>query len=327
MESKKDSKEVASRRAKGEFVRGVSTLREFIHPDGKFPPEADRYHLIVAYNCPWCHRVVLARAILGLEAAVSMDVLFPIRSDTDDPKGAGLWRFVPSGEVGKVKLDLCTQNSIGEEKYVVDIYKRCGAKQTSVPILYDKKTKTIVNNESAEIVRMFGQWMGGLGRKGAPELYPEDKIKDINAANEWIYHEINNGAYRAGFAKAQEPYEKAYDTYFKALEKLDKILANQKFVCGDKMTEADVRLFPTIFRHDAVYYVRMKLNKAFIFHYPNLWRWLSDMYNSPGVASASPLHHMKAGYFGRTGNRVIPKGPPGYPECFKSPVPPKFSKY
>mmetsp|Transcript_25506 Transcript_25506/g.35546 ORF Transcript_25506/g.35546 Transcript_25506/m.35546 type:complete len:336 (+) Transcript_25506:102-1109(+) len=325
--AEEDQTNAVNRRKEGEFVRGVSKARNQISPDSKYPPESGRYHLYVAYNCPWCHRVILARAILGLEDVISMDVLFPIRSDEDDPRGQSLWKFRPSGEYKHIKLARCTKDTVLGKDYIVDIYSAAGVQgEKSVPILFDKKTKTVVNNESSEILRMMGTQFGAFTRRGSPELYPEKDSKKIDDMNEYVYHAINNGAYKAGFSSKQSVYEEAYDKYFKALEKLDGTLADSKFLCGSEMSEADVRLFPTIFRHDPIYHTRMKLTKAFIRDYPNLWRWSSDMYNSPGVADASPLDHMKTGYFGRTGNRVIPKGPEGYPSCMRSAQVPVLTK-
>lgn len=297
-----DQTNAVKRRAAGEFVRGVSTARHVISPakDAQYPPAAGRYHLYIAFNCPWCHRVALTRAILGLEDAVTMDVAFPNRTDQDDPKGPNLWIFRPSGRHGSVHVDGCTADTVGGERYAVDIYRRAGVpKQRSLPILYDKKTRTVVNNESAEIIRMFAQHMAKFSRfarERVPDLYPAELAEKIDEMNAYVYPNINNGAYKAGFSSDQKVYEKAYDNYFSALDRLDALLAHQKYLCGDTLTEADVRLFPTIFRHDPVYYARMKLNKAKICHFPNLWRWISDIYNMEGVARASPLAHSKQGY-------------------------------
>ncbi len=186
----------------------------------------------------------------------------------------------------------------------------------SVPVLFDKKTKTIVNNESSEIIQMFATAFLPLA-KNQINLIPAQLQETMNECNEWIYHQVNNGAYKAGFSSSQKVYDAAFDAYFKALDKLDGMLAKSKFVCGDQMTLTDIRLFPTIFRHDPVYYLRMKLNHRYIKELPNLWRWLRDMYASPGVKEECPLDQMKQGYFGNTWNKVIPKGPVDYLESLE----------
>ena len=186
----------------------------------------------------------------------------------------------------------------------------------SVPVLFDKKTKTIVNNESAEIIEMFASAFLPLATNPI-NLMPQELNDIMHECNEWIYHKINNGAYKAGFSSNQRVYEEAFDAYFESLEKLDGILEKSKFVCGEQPTLTDIRLFPTIFRHDPIYYLRMKLNHKYISEYPNLWRWLCQIYSIPGVKKECPLDQMKQGYFGNSWNRVIPKGPIGYLEALE----------
>jgi len=318
-----DQTNAAARRVAGEFVRGVSAARSMIGDPG-FPVEADRYHLYVAYNCPWCHRVAMVRAILGLEDAVSLDVLYPGRSSADDPRGESLWRFAPDGVVmmnGRfVKFPECTIDTVGGESYVIDIYKKSGLEQKSVPILFDKKQMKVVNNESSDIMRMFQTVMLPLA-KNKIDLYPEDDVlrKKIDEASAWIYTDINNGAYKAGFSSNQDIYEAAFEKYFDGIKRLDEILAGQKFIAADEVTDADVRAFATLWRHDPVYHNRMKLNLAFLFEYPRVWTWMGRMMDLPGmdvVAGPGILAHAKQGYFGRTGNGVVPVGPKGYPEVY-----------
>jgi len=309
-----DQTNAASRRAKGEYVRGVSQQRRWITRDGdgdnELPAEKGRYHLYVANNCPWCHRTMMARAILGLEDVISVDVLF-YRRDPDNG-----WQFLPDeSELRQDELDnrgslldgkVATIDSINNHKYAPEIYKMVGSKEKSVPILFDKKTNTIVNNESAEIIRMFATGFQEFHRKGSPNLYPEEMAEEIDSLNAWIYPMINNGAYKAGFNKKQEVYEKAFDTYFEAFDRLEGILNSRRFLTGDNPTEADVRLFPTVVRHDPVYYSRFKLNKAMVLDYPCLNRWLQDMWNIDGVKEGTNIDHCVRGYFGRTGNNLIP---------------------
>jgi putative glutathione S-transferase len=285
------------RRRKGEWVRKRSAHRETITADGSsgYPAEAGRYHLYVALNCPWCHRVVLGRSLKGLVSTISMDVLFYRRH-------AELgWQFNP-GEPG------CTPDTIYGHQYLKQLYDQVGSKETSAPVLFDRKTETIVSNESAEILRMLN---GAFGRFAEREidLYPEEHRSEIDQLNAWIYTDINNGAYKAGFTNDQQAYEIAFDRFFAAMSRLDGIFAKRKFLIGDRLTEADVRLFPTMFRFDHVYYTRFRLNHKMVRDYVNLYRWLRDVYAFPGVAEASNLRHARNGYFGRTGNNIVPLGP------------------
>jgi len=319
------------RRASGEFVRGVSGFRHAIG-DPDFPPEPNRYHLFVAFNCPWCHRVSLARNILGLQDSLTMDVAFPSRTDEDDPAGPNLWQFAPDRVASVIGAHLpeCTSETASGISYrlVKEIYEAEGASEKSVPILYDKKTKRIVNNESAEIIRMLDVHAVALGSSFAEptKLYPQNGALriEIDALNKTIYTAINNGAYKAGFSADQQIYANAFHDYFKTLDKLEAKLAHddRPFLTGDNFTEADLRLFPTLYRHDPVYYLRMKLNGAKILDYPHLWRWLCRVYALPGVADSNALTHCKQGYFGRTWNKTIPLGPlkpMAYPMAYEHP--------
>lgn len=327
----------AQRRAKGEFVRGVSGFRSVLGQDADFPAEANRYHLFVAFNCPWCHRVTLARNILGLQDSISMDVAFPNRTTDDDRVAPNLWEFNPDriATLTGATLPECTlETATGQQlRLVKQIYESEGSNEASVPILYDKKTKRIVTNESAEIIRMLNQQAGALGSilsdEDRPDLYPNGENKqqlraDIDELNKQIYADINNGAYKAGFSSNQAVYEAAFDDYFTTLADLETRLGadNRPFLTGDFFTEADLRLFPTLYRHDPVYYVRMKLNGAKILDFPHVWRWLCRVYALQGVAASNSLIHCRQGYFGRSWNNVVPRGPTRpmtYPEAYKHP--------
>lgn len=321
----------ATRRAKGEFVRGVSGFRAAIG-DPEFPPEPGRYHLFVAFNCPWCHRVTLARNVLGLADSITMDVAFPSRTDDNDPTGPNLWQFAPDkiATLTGAALPECTAETAtgNAARLVKEIYAAEGSTEQSVPVLYDKKTKRIVNNESAEILRMLDAHAEALGSTVAdrPSLYPADAdLRDqIDDLNQTIYATINNGAYKAGFSSDQQVYATAFADYFAALELLNARLASdgRPFLTGTTFTEADLRLFPTLYRHDPVYYLRMKLNGAKILDYPHLWRWLCRVHALPGVASSNSLVHCRQGYFGRSWNRVVPLGPNKpmtYPDAYAHP--------
>ncbi|MEM6479144.1 MAG: glutathione S-transferase C-terminal domain-containing protein [Pseudomonadota bacterium] len=323
--SKEEAQQDAqARRAKGEFVRGISAFRHAIG-EKDFPPEPRRYHLFVALNCPWCHRVTLARAVLGLHESLSLDVAFPNRTGADDPEGEGLWEFAPDriASLTGAPLPECTsETATGRAlRLAVEIYRREGAKERSLPILYDKRAKRIVSNESSEIIRMLSEHARALG--GAGDLYPATQRNEIETLNALTYQAINNGAYKAGFSSDQRVYAAAFDAYFSALDELEKRLSDGRlFLVGDSFTEADLRLFPTLYRHDPVYYLRMKLNAAKILDYPHLWRWLCRVYALPGVAAAGSLIHCRQGYFGRSWNGTIPLGPARprpYPEAYNHP--------
>ncbi|WP_171181253.1 glutathione S-transferase C-terminal domain-containing protein [Ruegeria sp. HKCCD8929] len=325
-------KDAGKRRAKGEFVRGVSGFRSRLG-DADFPPEPGRYHLFVALNCPWCHRVTLARNVLGLQDAVSMDVAFPNRTGEDDPAGPNRWQFVPDriATLTGAPLPECTEETgTGQgHRLVEEIYAAEGSPEHSVPILYDKKAKRIVNNESAEIVRMLDRNSRPLGSTiaddGLPVLYPDEPgvRGEIDELNALIYVTINNGAYKAGFSSDQAVYAAAFAAYFDTLSELNTRLSDGRpFLTGETFTEADLRLFPTLYRHDPVYYIRMKLNGAKILDYPHLWRWLCRVHALPGVADGNSLDHCRQGYFGRSWNKTIPRGPfkpMPYPQAYAHP--------
>jgi len=321
------------RRAKGEFVRGVSGFRSVLG-DPDFPAEPGRYHLFVAYNCPWCHRVTLARNLLGLQGSVTLDVAFPSRTGDTDPVAPNLWEFNPRriATLTGAPLPECTAETGTGKNYrlVKQIYAAEGSDEGSVPVFYDKVSKRIVNNESAEIIRMLNEHAGALGSSHSyadrPDLYPrEGTLRDkIDTLNEEIYTNINNGAYKAGFSSDQAAYAAAYHAYFNMLSALETRLATdgRPFLTGDRFVESDLRLFPTLFRHDPVYFLRMKLNGARILDYPHLWRWLCRVYALQGVPESNSLDHCRQGYFGRSWNNVVPLGPcrpMSYPEAYIHP--------
>lgn len=327
-----DQTKAAERRAKGEFVRGISGFRHEIGaPD--FPAEPGRYHMFVALNCPWCHRVTLARNILGLQHSITMDVAFPNRTGETDPEGPNLWEFAPDriASLTGTTLPECTSETatgLGL-RLTKEVYLREGSPEQSVPILYDKVARRIVNNESAEIIRMLDRHARELGSTVPdavrPRLLPDDvSLQDqITSLNARIYGAINNGAYKAGFSADQSVYAKAFGAYFDTLDELDALLSDGRaFLTGGTFTEVDLRLFPTLYRHDPVYYLRMKLNGARILDYPDLWRWLCRVYAIAGVPEAGSLVHCRQGYFGRSWNGVVPLGPRRpmtYPDAYRHP--------
>jgi len=285
----------AAARMKGEFVRGQSQFRHAVG-EGDFPAEAGRYHLFAPYNCPWSHRALLGRSVKGLGEVVGASVVY-FRRDPD-----GGWQMNPA-------IPGCDADPIGGHRFVKAYYEAEDSEEKSVPILYDRKAERIVNNESAEILRIFDGPLGELGTRSIA-LYPEAHRETIDRINETVYERINNGAYKAGFAKTQLAYDRAYARYFAALRWVDEVLEGREWLAGtDRPTEADLRLFPTIFRHDAVYWARFRLNGARIRDYPRLAGWLERMLTMPGVAEASNLDHARNGYFGRNGTEIVPAGP------------------
>ena len=330
--TEEDQTGAAARRQQGEFVRGISGFRRSIGTRD-LPAEPGRYHLFVALNCPWCHRVTLARSILGLSRSITMDVAFPNRTSEDDPAGANLWEFAPhrAASLTGSPLPECTlETGTGQDfRLAKEIYQREGSTEQSVPILFDKISGCIVNNESADIVRMLDQHAEALGSAvgsdARPRLFPEDAAlrSTISSLNELIYVNINNGAYKAGFSSDQSVYAQAFNAYFSTLDELEGLLSDGRaFLTGANFTEADLRLFPTLYRHDPVYFTRMKLNGARILDYPHLWRWLCRVYALRGVAESGSLLHCRQGYFGRSWNGVVPLGPMkpmAYPEAYRHP--------
>lgn len=285
-------------RGDGEWVRGASELRSWIRneTDARFPAEAGRYHLYAPYNCPWSHRALLARAVKGLEDVVGASVVYFRRH----PERG--WQFNPA-------IPGCTEDLAEGRDFVAEHYESIGSDERSVPILWDTVEKTIVNNESAEILRIFNSAFGDLAERDI-DLYPAPHRAEIDRLNNAVYHRINNGAYKAGFANSQAAYEHAYRRYFRALEWVEELLGRRRWLAGtDRPTEADLRLFPTIFRHDEVYYSRFKLNERRVSSLPRLSDWLDRMMDVPGVSEASNLDHARNGYFGRTGNEIVPAGP------------------
>ena len=285
-------------RTAGEWVRPLSKQRSWIRADGssEYPAEASRYHLYAPYNCPWSHRALLARAVKGLEDVVGASVVY-FRRHPD--RG---WQFNP-------QIPGCTEDLAGGRKYVVELYESVGSSERSVPVLWDTKTNTIVSNESAEILRMFNDAFGDLARSKI-DLYPDDYRAEIDRLGEFVYQRINNGAYKAGFSSSQLAYRRAFERYFRALDFLEERLGVCPWLAGTpEPSEADLRLFPTVFRHDAVYYSRFKLNLRRLSEYPRLSDWLKRFMAVPGVTAASNLDHARNGYFGRTGNEIVPAGP------------------
>lgn len=286
----------------GEFIRRDSGFRSWIvddDPGAEFIAEPDRYHLYISRNCPWAHRTALVRELKGLQKVISMDILGFRRSDENE------WIFRP-------EIVGCTVDSVNGFNGINDIYRTTDPDyqgSATVPVLFDKKLNRVVSNESAEIIRMFNSVFNTWAGNPDLDLYPAKLRGKIDEINDWTYRLFNNGVYRAGFAKSQSAYEAACADVFNALDRMETILSKTPYLCGDQLTESDVRVYVTLFRFDPVYFIRFKCNKSMIeFGYPNLWAYLKRLYKIPGFAESSDLNHIKNGYFGRTGNGIVPLG-------------------
>jgi glutathionyl-hydroquinone reductase len=270
----------------GEFIRQKSRFR------GRPQGGPERHHLYVALACPWSQRAVIVRSVLGLGDALGISYLDPYR----DERG---WAFTG----GRFRDDV---NGFGflAEAYEATVEDYDG--RVSVPVLWDKEAGVVVNNESAEIVRILNAWAGG-------DLYPPEQADEIDELNAWIYSELQNGVYRAGFARSQEAYEAAYRGVFAALPRLEEHLADRRYLTGDAITEADWRLLPTLLRFDAVYHTHFRCNGARLLDFPRLLRYTKDLYEQPGVAETFALDEIKRHYYTThdelNPKRIIPAGP------------------
>jgi len=287
----------------GEFVRQETVFRDRIRddPDARFQPAADRYHLYVSYACPWAHRTLLVRALKGLEDAITVDVVDPHREDDG-------WQFTP-------ERDGCTPDTVNGSDYLREVYQAADPDVTcrvSVPVLWDTEEETIVNNESKEILRMLDTEMDDVATRDV-DLYPEGYRDEVDRIIEDIYEPINNGVYRAGFATSQSAYDEAIDDLFAALSHWDGILGEQRYLAGDRLTEADVCMFTTLVRFDHVYHTHFMCNVTAIHEYDNLWPYLRDLYQTAGVAETVRLDHIKEHYYTThpdvTPSRIVARGP------------------
>jgi putative glutathione S-transferase len=290
----------------GRFVRRQSQFRNWVTADGAsgFAAEPGRYHLYVSLACPWAHRTLIFRRLKGLEDIIPVSVVHWHMAEHG-------WTFGTNEQGG----DECTGDRLGGRAYLHQLYTDAQADYTgrvTVPVLWDTRTHTIVNNESAEIIRMFNSAFDAWGDAGL-DLYPADLRDEIDAVNETVFHTVNNGVYKAGFATSQAAYEDAVDALFATLDDLEARLARQRFLVGDRMTEADWRLFTTLLRFDPVYYGHFKCNRRRLVDYPNLWAYTRELYQMPGVAETVNFHHIKHHYYvsHRTINPtgIVPKGP------------------
>lgn len=294
--------------ADGAFQREQAQRRNWVTVDGQpgpsgdggFKAEAGRYHLYVSLACPWAHRTLILRKLKGLESLIDVSVVSWLMLENG-------WTFDKAhGSTGD-KLD---DFAYMHQRYTADTADYTG--RVTVPVLWDKKLKRIVSNESAEIIRMLNSAFNGLTGNNL-DFYPEPLRPTIDALNERIYPAVNNGVYRAGFATSQQAYESAFDEVFAELDHLEQHLGKHRYLAGEYLTEADVRLFTTLIRFDAVYYSHFKCNLRRIADYPNLSNWLRELYQWPGVAETVDFAHIKGHYYAshRTINPtgIVPKGP------------------
>jgi putative glutathione S-transferase len=276
----------------GKFVRSESTFRNWITSDGAagpsgsggFEAEANRYHLYVSLACPWAHRTLIFRRLKGLENLISVSVVHP------DMLSDG-WTF-------DTDFDGATGDTLYGLSFLRDIYLKVDPEMTgrvTVPVLWDKKRETIVSNESAEIIRMFNSAFDDL-TGNTDDYWPKDLRDAIEPVNERIYDTVNNGVYKAGFATSQEAYDAAVHPLFESLDWLEDRLSQKRYLMGDKITEADWRLFTTLIRFDQVYHLHFKCNRRRIVDYPNLWGYTRELYQRPGVSETVNFDHIVRHY-------------------------------
>jgi glutathionyl-hydroquinone reductase len=282
----------------GRFVRQANRFTERITADGSsgLPAEPGRYRLFVSYACPWAHRTLIVRRLLGLEDAIAVAVVDPIR----DERG---WRFPDRDPVtGAVFL---SELYLGSDPSFQGRY--------TVPCIWDTETERLVTNDFPNITTMFETEFTAFHRPGAPDLYPEALRAEIDELNDLVYTTVNNGVYKAGFATSQDAYEEAFDALFGTFDKLEERLSSSRYLFGDEITEADVRLYPTLARFDAVYYSHFKCNLRRLADYPNLWGYARDLYSVPAFGETTNFDHIKRHYYVTQRNinpsGVVPKGP------------------
>ena len=277
----------------GRFVRQDSRFRSWVGQDEDYSPEAGRYHLYVSWACPWAHRTMIYSALKGLRDAIGVTVVDPLMLSNG-------WVIAPDAD------------QVNHAQFLWQVYAKADPNYVgwvTVPVLWDRRRETIVNNESGEIIRMFDTWPGARG----PLFRPSELASDIDALNAEIYPAVNNGVYRAGFATTQAAYEEAYQELFAMLDRIERRLGGQPFLLGEQITEADWRLFTTLLRFDPVYHGHFKCNRNRLTDFPELWDYTRTLYQVPGVAETVHVDHIKRHYYGshRTINPtgVVAAGP------------------
>ena len=297
-----------TKKSGGRFIRSDSQFRNWITKDGSpgptgeggFKAEPNRYHLYVSYACPWASRTLIMRSLKGLSDIISVSAVHPLMAENG-------WTFEDGPGVVK--------DPIHNAKYMHEIYTHVEPEysgRVTVPVLYDKKTDKIVNNESSEIMRMFNSAFEGL-ESNDYDFAPEELLDEIDEMNDFVYDTINNGVYKSGFATEQDVYEEEVTKLFDALDKLEAHLETNEYLVGGKITEADWRLFTTLVRFDPVYHGHFKCNLRQLMDYKNLWRYTRELYNWPGVKETVNFDHIKEHYYMShdtiNPNKIVPKGP------------------
>ena len=284
----------------GAFARQSNSFTTpFGDGPGDLPVEAGRYRLLVANICPWAHRQLIALNLLGLTDAISVGVAGPVRTDNG-------WRFT---------LDPDGRDPVLGYEYVTDAYLRADPhydKRSTVPAVVDLKTGAVVNNDYHRLTNYWEVEWAPFHSPNAPILYPEELRTQIDDLNDYVFHNINNGVYKCGFARSQSAYEQAYDALFRALDTIEERLATRRFLFGDHITDADIRLWVTLARFDAAYYGRFKSNRQRLVDFEHLWGYARDLYETPGFGSTTNFDHIKQGYYASVAldpDQIIPKGP------------------
>jgi len=292
----------------GTFKRAPSAFRNTIEKGGKFPPEKDRYHLYVSYACPWATRTLIMRKLKGLEDFITVTVVSP-------HMGQDGWPFASADQFPGADVD-----PLYNARHVKELYLRADPNYSgrfTVPVLWDKKQHTIVNNESSEIIRVLNTGFNELitPEKAALDFYPAELREEIDGVNEWVYDTINNGVYKSGFATSFPAYRTAVVALFESLDRVEKMLTGKTYLVGDRLTEADIRLFVTIIRFDPVYVGHFKCNLRSIRHgYPNIHTWLRRLYwQNDAFQSTTDFDHIKTHYYWShttiNPHRIVPIGP------------------
>lgn len=284
----------------GKFIREDAQFRDWISKDGKFQPEAGRYHLYVCLACPWASRCLMMRKLKGLEEIISLSVVNPVMLEHG-------WTFEDGPGV--------IADPIIDADYMHEIYTHVDptySGRVTVPVLYDKKTDTIVNNESSDIIRMMNTAFDEIGATPG-DYYPANLRDEIDDINDYVYDHVNNGVYKAGFATEQQVYEKEAQNVDDALAKLNDRLEHQDYLVGDQLTEADIRLFTTLIRFEHVYFGHFKCNLHHLTEYPHLWEYTKRIYNYENLADTVNFDHIQTHYYKShtmiNPNQIIPAGP------------------
>lgn len=284
----------------GKFIREDAQFRDWISKDGKFQPEAGRYHLYVCLACPWASRCLMMRKLKGLEEIISLSVVNPVMLEHG-------WTFEDGPGV--------IADPIIDADYMHEIYTHVDptySGRVTVPVLYDKKTDTIVNNESSDIIRMMNTAFDEIGATPG-DYYPADLRDEIDDINDYVYDHVNNGVYKAGFATEQQVYEKEAQNVDDALAKLNDRLEHQDYLVGDQLTEADIRLFTTLIRFEHVYFGHFKCNLHHLTEYPHLWEYTKRIYNYENLVDTVNFDHIQTHYYKShtmiNPNQIIPAGP------------------